>query len=111
MPGGGDADKLIISQHAASITTPQQLLNRIHCCRAATAFQPDTLKLTFSVSPGLQATLEALIRIIAVTGGSLKLGAPPRSVHERALSKMLVNMGEWKENESFCISTSSANPV
>ncbi|CAE8581589.1 unnamed protein product [Polarella glacialis] len=91
---GNATDKEVIAQHIAAITSPDLLTNRVYCCRATSAFQPNTVKVTLSVSGELQVTLDALIRILVASGGELKLGAPPRSTHERELAKILIELGQ-----------------
>ncbi|CAE8620369.1 unnamed protein product [Polarella glacialis] len=91
---GNGTDKEILAQYVAAITSPDLLTNRVHCCRATSAFQPNTTKVSLSVSAELK--LESFVRILIASGGDLKLGAPPRSTHERELAKMLIEIGQWQ---------------
>ncbi|CAE8601554.1 unnamed protein product [Polarella glacialis] len=93
---GTTTDKEVLTQHVAAIISPDLLTNRVHCCRATSAFQPNTTKVTLSVSAELTTTLESLIRILVASGGDLKLGAPPRSTYERELAKILIEIGQWQ---------------
>ncbi|CAE8591349.1 unnamed protein product [Polarella glacialis] len=93
---GSATDKEVLSQHVAAITSPDLLTNRVHCCRATSAFQPNTTKVTLSVSADRLITLESLVRILIASGGDLKLGAPWRSTHERELAKIFIELGKWQ---------------
>mmetsp|Transcript_32454 Transcript_32454/g.52222 ORF Transcript_32454/g.52222 Transcript_32454/m.52222 type:complete len:209 (-) Transcript_32454:317-943(-) len=89
-------DRELLAQHVAAITSPDLLTNRVHCCRATSAYQPNTTKVTLSVSNELLIMLDSLIRVLIASGGELKLGAPPRSTHERELAQILIELGQWQ---------------
>ncbi|CAE8603840.1 unnamed protein product [Polarella glacialis] len=92
-----DADYAIITKHGTATTNPLMLVDRVFCCRVATAFAPNTERLTFSVAADLQPVLSAILRSLAKTGAVLKFGTPPKSSYERQLAKILLQMSEWQE--------------
>ncbi|CAE8599831.1 unnamed protein product [Polarella glacialis] len=90
-----DEDRCVLVQHATDTTKPEMLLDHVFVARCAPAYVQGNFKLSFSVDQSLQAVLSVLLRVLQATGGELKHGTPPKSAQERALIKLLVDMGEW----------------
>ncbi|CAE8603352.1 unnamed protein product [Polarella glacialis] len=90
-----DEQKQILLQHASEMDSPQKLAQSVFVCRLKKAWAKDTLKLTFSTAPSLENLANVICTVLAANGGTVKHGIPPRGVHERAIAKILVEMGEY----------------
>ncbi|CAE8700846.1 unnamed protein product [Polarella glacialis] len=90
-----EGDRAVLVQHATSTDKPEMLLDHVFVARCSPAFEPGTFRVSFAVDQSLQAVLTALLNVLQVSGGELKHGTPPKSALERALTKLLVDLGEW----------------
>eukprot|EP00442_Polarella_glacialis_P029503 CAMPEP_0115076190 /NCGR_PEP_ID=MMETSP0227-20121206/16291_1 /TAXON_ID=89957 /ORGANISM="Polarella glacialis, Strain CCMP 1383" /LENGTH=208 /DNA_ID=CAMNT_0002463307 /DNA_START=37 /DNA_END=660 /DNA_ORIENTATION=- len=95
LPGITPTDKSVLEQHAASMSSSEQLAEHVFVARCSPAYLQGTHKLSFSVSEPLKPVLESMFRLLSLDGGCVKHGTPPCSSHERTVARLLQELGEW----------------
>ncbi|CAE8657004.1 unnamed protein product [Polarella glacialis] len=100
LPSLTSTDKSVLEQHAAATSSPEQLAEHVFVSRCSPAYVQGTYKLSFSVSEPLKPVLQSLFRVLGSEGGDIKHGIPPRSSHERTVTKLLQELGEWAPSAS-----------
>ncbi|CAE8626931.1 unnamed protein product [Polarella glacialis] len=92
-----EPDLQLLNAHVAAYDAPGSLSHLVNVCTISKAWAPETVRLEFAVAEELQLVLQAVLKALANTGGDLKAGPPPKSKHERAVAKLLLELGEGPE--------------
>ena len=79
----------ILRDHAANYTRPEQVRASILECSIARTYAGDSSNLRLAVDGQLQNISLCLTRSLVASGAVLRLGAPPRGAHERAVASAL----------------------
>ncbi|CAE8587799.1 unnamed protein product [Polarella glacialis] len=93
-----EQQKAQLAEHAQTMDSSQKLAQCGFVCKLSKAWVKDTFKLTISLAPEMVAVTELVCTVLASNGAALKLGIPPRSPQERAISKILVDMGDFSNS-------------
>ncbi|CAE8630888.1 unnamed protein product [Polarella glacialis] len=94
-PTLSEQQKALLAEHAQTMDSPQKLAQSVFVCKLSKAWVKDTFQLTISLAPEMLAVTELVCTVLASNGAVVKRGIPPRSPQERAISKILVDMGEF----------------
>jgi hypothetical protein len=82
--------KKILTEHAASINTPDELADKVGWCHVQPTFNDANIyRVQFQVSTELHKVGAAVLASLASLGGTAKYSGPPRSRSERAAAESL----------------------
>ncbi|CAE8641456.1 unnamed protein product [Polarella glacialis] len=82
--------RAVLTQHGQAISSPAELLGQIQLCTIVPTFaDPKVFRVQVKVSSELETELNAVLRALAILGGTSKFGPAPRTAAERLVSSCL----------------------
>ena len=88
-----------LENHVATITSPDQLLDKILVCKFRTAWDKKTTKVFFAVHHRVEKELDALLTCIVAGVGKIKRGQPPQGGLAKQLQQQLERLTEMIGDE------------